>query len=346
MNSLRFLPVALLSIAASWALFPTCCRADAPERNLIENANFEDGTNGWQLNNSGKEGTMALDSAELRNGKPTLRIESSGELTFAGQTVKVKPHTTYLLSADIKVKDVSEKGGGGAGGALVMMWQSQYGSRSPHGTADWQTVTTQLNTGDQTEIQVGPAIGWWGCNVSGTAWFSDLSLTELKGDDLRDPNGPKGNLLVNANFEHGLHAWELINFGKDGTLEPDVAVLHDGQPTLRIDAFGEITFARQVVTVKAHTNYRLSGYVKVQDVHEIGGAGKAGANLIVGSTRIATQTVTGTDDWQEISAEFNTEDKTAIRVGPAVGFYGLKVSGTAWFSDLSLSEVEGNQKAP
>jgi hypothetical protein len=147
---------------------------------------------------------------------------------------------------------------------------------------------------------------------------------------------------VNANFERGAYGWELINFGQDGTMEMDPTVLHAGKPTLRLDAFSEITFARQVVTVKAHTTYRLSGYVKVKDVQEIGGNGNAGANLIVGSTRIATRAIQGTDDWQEISTEFNTEDKTALRVGPAVGFYGLKVSGTAWFSDMSLAEVNGN----
>ena len=357
MHSLRLLPAALF-VATSLALIPKFGRAQTesqagrpagtpptPERNLLTNANFENGANGWKLSNFGKGGTMAMDPSELRHGKPTLRIKSVGALTFAGQTVKVKPHTTYLLSGDIKVKDVHQVGGGGVAGALVMMGDSEYGSQSPHGTADWQRVTTQLNTGDKTEIRVGPGVGWWGCKVSGTGWFSDLALTELAEDPAHD-HGPRGNLIVNANYEQGTYGWELINFGEDGTLQMDTTVLHDGKPTLRLDAFGEISYARQVVSVKAHTTYRLSGYVKVQDVQEIGGAGQAGANLIVGSTNIHTRAVTGTDDWQEISVEFNTQDKTAVRVGPAVGYYARRVSGTAWFSDLSLTEVEGKQPAP
>jgi len=111
----RFLPGALLLIAISTALLPTICRAETPEPNLIQNADFGDGMNGWTLLNYGKGGTTAIDQAELRNGKPALRIESPGELMLVRQTVKVKPHTTYLLSADIKVKDVHEQGGGGAG---------------------------------------------------------------------------------------------------------------------------------------------------------------------------------------------------------------------------------------
>jgi len=223
-----------------------------------------------------------------------------------------------------------------------MMGQSQYGSRSPHGTADWQRVTTQLNTGDKTEIEVGPAVGWWGCKVTGTGWFSDVSLTELDAGRAHGHDGPKGNLIVNSNFERGDHGWELINFGKDGTVAVDPAMLHDGKATLRVDSFGSMTFARQVIPVKAHTAYRLSGYVKVKDVHEIGGAGKAGANLILGSTQVASRAISGTDDWQEISVDFDTQDKTVIRVGPAVGFYGNKITGTGWFSDLSLIELKEN----
>lgn len=300
--------------------------------------------NGWKLVNYGKGGESAIDPAELRNGKPTLRIESPGELILVEQTVEVKPHTTYLLSADIKVKDVHEEGGGGAGGALVMMDQSQYGSRSPHGTADWQRVTTQLETGDKTEIQVGPGVGWWKCKVTGTGWFSNVSLTELKAAQAQEQRGPGDNLIVNSNFERGDLGWELINFGKDGTVKMDPATLHDGKPTLQIDSFGSMTFARQLIPVKAHTAYRLSGYVKVKDVHEAGGAGKAGANLILGSTQVATRAVFGTEDWQEISVDFDTQDKTVVRVGPAVGFYGQKINGTAWFSDLSLIELKENPR--
>jgi hypothetical protein len=259
--------------------------------------------------------------------------------------VRVKAHTTYLLSAYVKVKDVHEDGGAGVAGAVVMMGQSQYGSQGFYGTADWRKLTTQLNTDDKTEIEVGPAVGWWACKISGTGWFSDLSLTELEGDRQHGHDDARGNLIVNANFERGAYGWELINFGLDGTMEMDSTVLHNGRPTLRVDAFGTMTFARQVVTVKAHTTYRLSGYVKVKDVQEIGGTGEAGANLIVGSTRIATRAVNGTEDWQEVSIEFNTKDKTAIRVGPSVGFYARKVSGTGWFSEMSLTEVGGDKPA-
>jgi len=345
MKSLRSLPLALLLIALiSLAWIPVAGRGEAPESIPIPNANFEDGTNGWELVNLGKGGTMAMDEAELRNGKPTLRIDSPGQLTFAQRPVKVKPHTTYLLSGYIKVKDVHQTGGAGIAGAVVMTGgQFPYGAQGTYGTTDWRQVTTQLNTDDKTEIQVGPGVGWFGCKVSGTGWFSDLSLAELEEDRESGQDGAGSNLITNGNFERDTYGWERINFGMEGTMEMDPAELYEGKPTLRIESNETLTFARQIVTVKPHTTYRLSGFIKAKDVHDNGGIGSAGAELIVGSTRIKTLPILGTADWREVSVEFDTEGRTAIRVGPAVGFYDHKVIGTGWFSRMSLTEVERKQ---
>jgi Carbohydrate binding domain len=151
------------------------------------------------------------------------------------------------------------------------------------------------------------------------------------------------NLIQNANFENGTNGWELINFNKGGTMAMDEAELHDGKPTLRIESFGEMTFARQILKVKAHTQYRLSGFIKVKDVHDKKVGGKAGANLIEGMTNIATHAITGTANWREVHVDFNTGDKTEIRVGPALGWYTCKVFGTGWFADMSLTEMGGHR---
>jgi hypothetical protein len=156
--------------------------------------------------------------------------------------------------------------------------------------------------------------------------------------------GNERNLIQNGNFETATKDWELVDFAKGGTMEIDRTELRNGKPTLKIESFGELTFARQTVKVKARTNYRLTGYIKVKGVSEKGGAGKAGANLIVGMTRIATPAINGTAGWRKVDVEFNTEDKTEIRVGPAVGWYACKVFGTGWFSDLSLTELSGSRQ--
>jgi len=226
--------IALISLA--W--IPVAGRGEAPESIPIPNANFEDGTNGWELVNLGKGGTMAMDETELHNGKPTLRIESSGQLTFAQRPVKVKPHTTYLLSGYIKVKDVHQTGGAGIAGAVVMTGgQFPYGAQGTYGTTDWRQVTTQLNTDDKTEIQVGPDVGWFGCKVSGTGWFSDLSLAELEEDRESEQDGAGSNLITNGNFERDTYGWERINFGMEGTMEMDPAADRHRQTAHHLPSF-------------------------------------------------------------------------------------------------------------
>lgn len=173
-------------------------------------------------------------------------------------------------------------------------------------------------------------------------FFALLPTLSLAG--LLDSVESERNLFKNGNFESGKNDWGLVNFGKGGTMTIDKQELHDGKPTLRIESFGELTFAEQTVRVKANTNYRLSGFIKVKDVVEKGGAGRAGANLIEGMTRVATKAINGTADWEEVNVEFNSGNKTEIRVGPAVGWYACKVYGIGWFSDMKLTEVRGERR--
>ena len=177
MNSLRLLFLALVSIAFVLAQSSTASAADETESNLLQNANFEKGADGWELNAFGKKGTMAIDQDELRDGKPTLRITSVDDLTFVYQTVKVKPNTRYRLSGYLKTKDVRDLKGR-KNGAMLLVGMSN-GSGGIRGTTGWRKVSMDLNSQDKTEIRVGGAVGYYASPVAGTAWFSDLSLVEL-----------------------------------------------------------------------------------------------------------------------------------------------------------------------
>ena len=87
MNTLRLLllasfPVCLIHAQES-ALAPrrdssfAAKVVEADGRNLLVNSNFEEGTIGWELLNWGKDGRMQIDTNELRDGKPTLRVENA-----------------------------------------------------------------------------------------------------------------------------------------------------------------------------------------------------------------------------------------------------------------------------
>ena len=154
------------------------------------------------------------------------------------------------------------------------------------------------------------------------------------------------NLLTNGNFAKGIAGWQILNWGKNGTMEVDTRELHDGRPTLRIDNVEAChSFVRQILKAKPHTRYRLTGYIKTKDVEPANAAEKTGAILMVGRKSVYTPLLKGTNSWTEVSVEFVTEHDPEIRVDPSLGSdYGF-VSGTAWFSDLQLTEIGEDQPA-
>ena len=167
-------------------------KAEPDERNLFKNPNFENGTDGWELEAFGKNGTMTVDTKELHNGKPSLRIESAhGALTFVRQHVEGNPNTQYRLSGYIMTKDVeSEKKSSNEGACLMVGFSGevrvgQNQSKGPAKSASiqktkhWTKITVDFTTGSKTRLPVGAALGGFNADVKGTAWFSELSLVEL-----------------------------------------------------------------------------------------------------------------------------------------------------------------------
>jgi len=153
----------------------------------------------------------------------------------------------------------------------------------------------------------------------------------------------ESNLLTNGNFKKGTAAWELLNWGKSGRMEIDTNELHDGSPTLRVENHEPChSFIRQIVTGKPNTRYRITGYIKTKDVEPAKSGDKTGAVLMIGGTRIYTPAMQRTEQWRKVTADFTTNDNSAIRIGPSLGTDSAFVTGTAWFSDLRLTEVGGN----
>jgi hypothetical protein len=156
-----------------------------------------------------------------------------------------------------------------------------------------------------------------------------------------EKEGP--NLFKNPNFEKGLEGWSMVSFQKKGDMAVDNKELHHGKPSLRIDNPGpDFVFVRQMVG-KPNRRYRLTGYVKTKDVEPAKPGAKDGACLMVGFTAEAhpdtTVMVPGTTPWTKMTLDFTTTAKTEIRVGAGLGHYNANVTGTAWFSELSLVEL-------
>ncbi|MCK6500895.1 MAG: hypothetical protein L6Q38_15570, partial [Nitrospira sp.] len=91
------------------------------------------------------------------------------------------------------------------------------------------------------------------------------------------------------------------------------------------------------VRVEPYTRYRLSGWIKTDNVRPVEGGRGALLNLhdLQG---IATSAVTGTADWTEVQAEFQTAEQSSVQVNCLLGGWG-RATGKAWFDDLSLTAL-------
>jgi len=99
--------------------------------------------------------------------------------------------------------------------------------------------------------------------------------------------------------------------------------------------------AAVVVPVKKNTRYKLSAWIKTADLKPAGNGPGALLNVHGGER---TNSVRGSKDWTEVSTDFDSGDRAVLLVHCLFGGYG-GATGTAWFDDISLTEVAGGSGA-
>jgi len=89
--------------------------------------------------------------------------------------------------------------------------------------------------------------------------------------------------------------------------------------------------------VKPHSTYRLTGWIRTENV--TAGTGR-GAFLNVQEVQgPTTPPLTGTNDWTLVELEFESADRDAVQVNCLFGGWGLS-KGRAWYDDLELELLE------
>lgn len=154
---------------------------------------------------------------------------------------------------------------------------------------------------------------------------------------------PKVNLLTNPRFEQGTidpSGWERDFFRPVSELTWDDTVSRSGTRSIAIHS-PTPNDARwvQTVTVKPHTVYELSGWIKTEGVEHSPEVVDAGANLTVMGTWDRSEALFGTNDWTFRRLRFNSGESTAVTVGARLGFSAGTTAGSAWFDDLRLAPV-------
>jgi DUF1680 family protein len=87
------------------------------------------------------------------------------------------------------------------------------------------------------------------------------------------------------------------------------------------------------VPIKPRSQYRLSGWIKTENVEA--GSGKGALLNLHNIQPSQTPAVTGTKDWTRVELVFDTGDRAAVEINCLFGGWGLS-TGKAWYDDLGL----------
>ncbi|KIF06676.1 chitinase [Streptomyces sp. RSD-27] len=149
MRSLALLGAATLAAGGLSAL--ATGTAQAADVNVVRNGGFESGLTGWSCS----AGSGAVVTSPVHTGSGALRATPAGQDNAqCGQTVTVKPNSTYTLSAQVQGSYVY-LGATGTGTQDVSTW-------TPGSGGGWQKLSTTFTTGPSTTQVTVWTHGWYG----------------------------------------------------------------------------------------------------------------------------------------------------------------------------------------
>lgn len=163
------------------------------------------------------------------------------------------------------------------------------------------------------------------------------------------------NLLLNPSFETGSYSpasapdhWTHEIYDPSVLLLWDDTQAYEGNRSVKImvETPNDVHWA-QTVAVQPNTNYRVSGWIKTENVGHTAESVDVGANLsILGEWDFRSRPLFGTNDWTYASFAFNSGERTEVTVAARLGFWSGTTTGTAWFDDLELAPIRATDPHP
>jgi hypothetical protein len=155
------------------------------------------------------------------------------------------------------------------------------------------------------------------------------------------------NVIVNSSFEAGDYAptnhpngWSTDAWQDTSTFRWDNGISHSGTKSAKIVS-STPNDARwiQTVSVTPNTKYTLSGWIRTENVAVSPPEQLAdiGANLSIYGTWEHSADLRGTNDWTQVSFEFDSGDSGEVIVACRLGYWCSTTTGTAWFDDITLT---------
>ncbi len=158
------------------------------------------------------------------------------------------------------------------------------------------------------------------------------------------------NALPNPSFEQQRDnapvGWRAVRWGGDGTLSPaDSGRSGNWSLLISSDQGADLSWST-TVDVQPHATYRLSGWIKTEDLQPVAQRPGRGALLNLHNIQsVATNAVTGSQDWTRVETVFDTDNNDAVQVNCLFGGWGF-ATGRAWFDDVQLELLSAENWRP
>ena len=164
--------------------------------------------------------------------------------------------------------------------------------------------------------------------------------------------GVKAETIHNGGFEDKVDDSENVYFGwkisktDKISIKTDSSRKHSGERSLRITFNGftapQLSDITQVIATEKGKKYRLSFWLKTEDLKSAGTPVLEIINFKDATGIVASKPFpTGTNDWQEITLEFNAPqdaEGVILRTNRSFCGDGCPIVGTIWYDDFEIKD--------
>ena len=155
------------------------------------------------------------------------------------------------------------------------------------------------------------------------------------------------SIVPNSSFEeveeNMPRGWTTTTWQSKADFAMDSSTAHSGKYSIRISSTeGADASWVIVIPAKPFSRYRLSGWVKTQNLEP---GTSRGALFSFHGTAIRTEAVSGTQDWTRLELVFDSGANDALSLNCLFGGWG-KATGTAWFDDVELELLSARALKP
>jgi len=134
-------------------------------------------------------------------------------------------------------------------------------------------------------------------------------------------------------FEKSVSEQGKTNFTRDNTVR---YTKEDSYKIENMDYTDALFF--KTIEVTPNTPYRVTCKVKTNQVESINGKISGGAHIAISGTLERSQSITGTQDWTELTFLFNSKNRNSVNIAFRLGGYDDKTKGEAWFTDFKIEQ--------